>query len=350
MLTISRSISTPISTLISTLMPIKSARVFAAMAVGSLLVLSSLTGCSGKKASAFPTNQSPTIPKDTKTQPAIVTANDQLLVAFNEIGWARQSASLAMNPPNLSSQENCVLHKPLQGVRFLYDYYDCKRESDESDMAIGKRHELSGSLSYSLARGLYQITGAFSSHIYSLKTPTTEEILISQGSLTRHIQIIAPTGVDGIATRDPSMLASSVFKESATVTYSGDVAQESKSQPELWEAKFDGSLMATASLPLSMVAGTTMNLTYKPEADAAIGAKRPVQIVELTATSDITFTLSSVANGSCLRPVGTFNWTIGRGTSANPVTKSGSLTATAAGYTLSTDTILHVWGRRCLER
>jgi hypothetical protein len=302
-------------------------------------------GCSAKKSGGFVTSDGSRISKGTATQPAVTTENDVFITAFNEIAWSRQAAALSINPPSLSSQEGCVLHKPLKGVRFLYDSYDCKRESDDSDLALGRRHELSGALTYSLDRGFYEISGTFSSHIFALKTAKTPETLISQGSITRDVQILAPTGVSGLSNSDSGQLKTSIYKQSSTANYAGDVAQDSQRQPENWQAKFDGSLTATTALPLTMIVGSGLTFSYTPEADA--GIKRAPQTLELTATSDILFVATGSLNGSCLRPVGTFSWTMGV---AGAPPKVGTLTTTAAGYLRSDEKDVHAWGKRCLER
>ncbi len=306
------------------------------------LALSS--GCSSKKPVAFVVTDGPRISKGTKTQAAAATETDEFMIAFNEILWSRQVSSLAINPPSLSSKEGCVIHKPLKGAHFLVDVYDCRRESDYSDMALSNRHELLGNLYYSINRGFYDLSGTFSSHIYSLKTPLNPETLISQGSLTRSIQIVAPTGVLGAEDTDSSVLKTTVYKESSITNYAGDVAQESKRLPETWQARFVGGVTVTSAVPLTMIAGSGLVFSYTPEAEE--GAKRQAQTIEFTATSDVSFVSNGVSNGSCLRPVGSFNWTIGVGSAA----KSGTLTASVAGYKRSDEPSLRAWGKRCLER
>jgi hypothetical protein len=300
-------------------------------------VLTLATGCAVKNKTNILPNGESKIEKGTQTQPQISTMDDQIGLAFGEIGWTRQSAALSVNPPNLSSHEGCVTRMPLQGIRFLMESFDCKRVSDASDTQPNRRFEINGSQSYTLQRGSYEVDGALTTHIYTQANPTK---LLSQGLINRKLEIDAPTGAPGRADLNPVDLKSAVYKASSTTTYLGDVAQDSKRLPEAWTATFDGSFLSGVSQPLTVLSGASVSLSYTPEAEE--NAKRTSQVITLVATSDISF----VANGSCLRPVGTFAWTMGQDAAASTVV----LTASATGYTRADDKSTHLWGKRCLER
>lgn len=301
------------------------------LALGLLGLTASLAiGCAPRKSLNANGPSAPPIKKGTKTTPQIASQNDQILLAFNELAWARQTAAFSVFPVSVSTQEGCVVRRPRGSGYFLEEDYSCERASDESDAAADQRHTLNGRLLYSLNSGVYQVAGSFSSAIWQDKT------LVARGDSIRHTQISIPSGAVGTTQVSDAELKSSVFKMTANTTYKGQAPEGRVA--EQWSSNVTGGFIASASKPLTLLTGSQVSVSYLPETEA--GTKRGTQTVQITALSDITY----VENGNCLRPVGTFTLSDGS-------TEVGTLTATRDGYVLSTEaTSLHVWGKRCLER
>lgn len=297
-----------------------------------------LAACAPKDSGKYHGATQPAIQKGTQTQPQIATQNDQIALALGEFGWARQSSSLSVNPPNLSSQEGCVARRPGKGAFFLREDYDCSRSSDSSDTQTNQRYELSGQQIFNTRTGVYDVSGSFTSRVWSKTSPET---LVAQGKLNRQIQILIPTGGDSTSKTDidDTQLASSAYKMTSTTTYQGDVAQDSNRIPESWTAKMTAGFWTSSATPLKLLTGTQIVFSYLSETDA--GTKRAAQVVQLTALSDITF----VESDNCLRPVGSFSLSDG-------TTQVATITTNSTGFALSTEKpdAIHVWGKRCLER
>ncbi len=302
--------------------------VFALVTIGLLAHLT--IGCAAKTSTNFKQQPPAKIQKGTKTTPQIASQNDQILLAFNELAWARQTAALSVFPVSVSTQEGCVIRRPMKSGYILREDYRCERVSDDSDAVADQRHTLSGQLLYSSNSGLFQIMGSFSSEIWQNGT------LVAKGDSIRRTQISIPGGAVGTTQVNDAELKSSVFKMTAKTDYKGQ-APEGRIAEE-WTSNVTSGFIFSASKPLTLLTGSQVSLSYSPETDA--GTKHSAQVIQITALSDITYAESE----NCLRPVGTFAL-------SNGSTQVGTLTASPAGYSLSTETnSLHVWGKRCLER
>ncbi len=296
-----------------------------------LIAVLAFAGCAAKTSPNFQTQPAPKIEKGTKTTPQISSQSDQILLAFNELNWARQNGALAVFPVSVSTQEGCVIRRPMKsGGYILREDYACQRTSDESDSAAGLRYVLSGMNLFTSASGLYQINGSFASETWSNQT------LVSRGAWVRQTQISLPGGAVGTTQVNDAELKSSVFKITSKTEYRGQAAEDRDA--ETLNANMTGGFVFSAAKPLTILTGTQLTLSYLAESDK--GTKRSAQIIQLTALSDISY----AENDGCLRPVGRFALSVGS-------TQVGTLTTEAQGYTLSTETNkLHVWGKRCIER
>jgi hypothetical protein len=296
----------------------------------AVLSLSFVFGCAPKNSSPFKGQPATKIEKGTKTTPQITSQFDQISLAFNELNWSRQTAALAIFPVSVSTQEGCVIRRPSKTNTFLSEVYHCTRTADESDSAVGQIHHLNGQQLYSSSNGLFTVNGVFASEIWQTNT------LVSKGDSTRRTQISIPGGAVGTTQVNDAELKSSAFKMTSRTDYNG-LAPEGR-DAEKWQANITSGFVFSASKPLTLLTGSQVSLSYLAETDA--GTKRAPQVVQITALSDISY----VETENCLRPVGTFSLT-------NGSTQVGTLTTTGDGYMLSTETnVLHVWGKRCLER
>jgi hypothetical protein len=306
--------------------------IFATIVVG--LTASLIFGCAPRNSTNFRPQPTPVIQKGTKTTPQIATQNDQILLAFNELGWARQTAALSVFPASVSTQEGCVIRRPSTSGSgtgyFLTEDYRCERMSDEFDLGANQRHVMNGRQLYSQASGLFQTFGSFAAEIWQGNS------LVARGSSTRRTQISIPGGALGTTQVNDAALSSSVFKMTSNGEYRGE-APELRTA-EQWTSNVTSGFVFTASKPLTLLTGSQVSLSYLPE--TVTGTKRSAQIIQLTALSDLTY--AEVDN--CLRPIGTFAL-------SNGMTQVGTLTTTQTGYSISTETNqIHVWGKRCLER
>lgn len=316
----------------------------------SILALSTavaLAACAGKQNNQYimpgggGQNGPSQISKDTKTQAAVNSIDDQFNLALNEIGWTRQHAALALNPPTLSSKEDCVTHMPSRNKSraYLSDSYTCARDSDASDSIQNREYDFSGSTYYALQGLIYHVNGSYQSKIYTQAVPP---VLVAHAVINRDMMIAAPSGVTGTPDSSDVDLASSLFSVSSHTTYSADVPAQSNHKPESYDLKYQGGFQSSTSQAVTFVQGGALTFAYTPEIDPTT-TKSTSQTLKLTATSNITFTETS---DGCLRPVGTFSWTMGQGGAAT----AGTLTATATGYTRSDVGTATAWSKRCLQR
>lgn len=268
------------------------------------------------------------IQKGTEPTPAL-TENEQLTLALGELQWMNQGAANLLKAGAVTHREGCVTYRATQKVSpFLMTDYNCIRMSDASDSKADRSFKLSGTLSHMKTLARLWLDGTLQATI----TDTKSNAVVGFSQVARAVGITLPADT----TAEP------VYPLTATATSIADVAAESSRFGEEWTYEFKGAVDA-AQAPATLKANSAFQFVYKPETTATKDGSRRTQTMVLVATTDISF----VKNGSCLRPVGSFAWTIGTGTDA----RKGTLVATSAGFTRSDETgVSHAWGLRCLER
>ncbi len=263
-------------------------------------------------------------PTDDNT-PQVVTIDDQFALAFNELQWHRRSVELALNPTSVAPRLGCLtaVQTPVF-LSFLTLTFDCKRTSDDADSRAGRRFELNGDLIFSGGAGDFSVDA----DVLTLKTfalaPTERQVGLAE--IARHLKLVgtAPT-----------------YRAGGDSTFTGGVPKLSGRLGEKWQSLFQASF-DVSSVPETIAKGSFLTLSYSGE--AAKDTLQKTQLLKLVADSPIHFALS--ADGFCLRPIGSFSWTLGQGGNAN----RGTLIATNQGFKRSdAGGVFRAWGPRCLE-
>lgn len=256
-------------------------------------------------------------PKDdgnSKVTPQVGSDSDLFAVAFREIGWSHEALRRSRTRPT-ERQIGCITNS-VNGT-ILRSTYSCTRISDDSDLTkTPVRYITNGTVTYTdqQSPSQFMITSDLSIDFFQISPA------ISLGRAIYHRDFWF------------QHLSSS---DSTTYPGSGDSTYAAKGG-ENFTGKFVGTYTGNSlNEDLILKAGSRQSLRY---GSGSSSLREAVQIVAMT---DVKF----ITNGNCLRPVGTFNWTLGE---TNPT--GGQLMATADGFKRGGDTAVTPWGTRCLER
>lgn len=297
---------------------------------------SSLIGCSGVDPNKVQiTPGAPPTPEEkaSKPNPQVSSDNDLFLLIFNELGWSRAELDLAKSRPTRKETLGCITNNPINQQALSSDYA-CSRMGDDADgKTVPRRFDFAGKMIYSTKTNSYLVStlGSMKTTVYVL-APVRE---VAHNWTTRTTEFGLPAARLALGA-----VAAYPAKGLTTFTGSSDTAGDT---PENWTSNLDGEYIGQANgAPSTLAAGSKINLVYNSELSAPAKTPRSSSLT-LTSAGEIQF----VKSGNCLRPVGTFAWTMGEGDGAT----SGLLEASAQGYTLDVKgATIQWWGPRCLER
>ncbi len=303
-----------------------------------LMIFAALTfvGCSGvdpNKVQITPGAPETPEEKASKPNPQVSSDNDLFLLAFSELGWGRAELDLAKNRPNRKETQGCITNNPINQQSLTSDYA-CTRMGDDADgKTVPRRFDFAGKLIYSTKPNSYLVStlGSMKTTVYVL-APVRE---VAHNWTTRTTEF-------GLPAARLAAGAAAVYPAKGLTTFLGS-SDTAGITPENWTANLDGKYVGQANnAPSTLAAGSKINLVYNSELVAPAKTARSSSVT-LTSVGEIQF----VKSGNCLRPVGTFAWTLGEGDGAT----SGLLEASAQGYTLDVEgAAIQWWGPRCLER
>jgi hypothetical protein len=272
------------------------------------------------------------IQKGTEPVSTIASNDDLYLLAFTELGWNLRSTEISIDKISRNEQDGCIAYRRVDGSGiFATAQFNCTSTVAVSGSNPTHRKTITGRETYSEASDRSAFISMNSSFEQSLHQITNRK-LVGLGSLTRALRVTRPALGQG----------SGEYPFNFSSSYSGKVAEESDRLGETWASTIEGEFTTSRASGDRISAGTQISLKYVPERPRQEKANKTINI-QITATSDVTF----VPAGSCLRPVGSFRWTLARAGS----TSSGTLTTSLNGVLLSNaggETI--PWGTSCLER